>query len=70
VDSLTAAAFARFPFITITELRWYAGVDVLLLFALAHDLGRVRAPFDSSNFRSGGSTVQPGRIALNDAVLV
>jgi hypothetical protein len=36
--SLTAAAFARFPFITITELRWYAGVDVLLLFALAHDL--------------------------------
>lgn len=35
---LTAAAFARFPFITITELRWYAGVDVLLLLALAHDL--------------------------------
>jgi hypothetical protein len=35
---LTAAAFARFPFITITQLRWYAGVDVLLLVALAHDL--------------------------------
>jgi hypothetical protein len=35
---LTAAAFARFPFITITELRWYAGVDVLLLIAVAHDL--------------------------------
>ncbi len=35
---LTAAAFPRFPFITITALRWYAGVDVLLLFALAHDL--------------------------------
>jgi hypothetical protein len=33
-------------------------------------VGRVRAPFDSSNFRLGGSTVQPGRIALNDAVLV
>jgi hypothetical protein len=35
---LTAAAFARFPSITITALRWYAGVDVLLLLALARDL--------------------------------
>ena len=35
---LTAAAFARFPFITITALRWYAGVDALLLLAVAHDL--------------------------------
>ena len=35
---LTAAAFPRFPFITITALRWYAGVDLLLLFAVTHDL--------------------------------
>jgi hypothetical protein len=35
---LTAAAFARFPFITVTALRWYAGVDALLLLAIAHDL--------------------------------
>jgi hypothetical protein len=35
---LTAAAFARFPFITITALRWYAGVDTLLALAVAWDL--------------------------------
>jgi hypothetical protein len=35
---LTAAAFPRFPFITVTALRWYAGVDALLLLAIAHDL--------------------------------
>jgi hypothetical protein len=35
---LTAAAFPRFPFITINSLRWYAGVDLLLLLGVAHDL--------------------------------
>jgi hypothetical protein len=35
---LTAAAFARFPFITIRALRWYAGVDALLLLAVAQDI--------------------------------
>jgi hypothetical protein len=35
---LTAAAFARFPFITITALRWYAGVDILLALAVAWDI--------------------------------
>ncbi len=35
---LTAAAFARFPFITITALRWYAGVDTLLALAVAWDI--------------------------------
>jgi len=35
---LTAAAFPRFPFITIQPLRWYGGVDVLLLLAVAHDM--------------------------------
>jgi hypothetical protein len=35
---LTAAAFARYPFITILALRWYAGVDVLLLLGVAYDL--------------------------------
>ncbi len=39
---LTAAAFARFPFITIAALRWYAGVDLLLLLAIAHDLVTMR----------------------------
>jgi hypothetical protein len=36
--TLTAAAFARFPFITITELRWYGGVDLLILLGVLHDL--------------------------------
>jgi len=35
---LTAAAFPRFPFITIQPLRWYAGVDALLLLGVAHDI--------------------------------
>jgi hypothetical protein len=35
---LTAAAFARFPFITIRALHWYPGVDALLLLAVAHDI--------------------------------
>jgi len=35
---LTAAAFARFPFITITEIRWYGGVDLLILLGVLHDL--------------------------------
>ena len=35
---LTPAAFARFPFITITGLRWYPGVDALLLLAVAQDI--------------------------------
>jgi hypothetical protein len=35
---LTAAAFARLPFITIQALRWYAGVDALILLGLARDL--------------------------------
>jgi len=35
---LTPAAFARFPFITFTALRWYPGVDALLLLAVAQDL--------------------------------
>lgn len=35
---LTSAAFPRFPFIMITALRWYPGVDALLLLAVAHDL--------------------------------
>ena len=35
---LTPAAFARFPFITITALRWYPGVDALLLIAAARDI--------------------------------
>jgi hypothetical protein len=35
---LTAAAFARYPFITIYALRWYAGVDILLLLGVAYDL--------------------------------
>jgi hypothetical protein len=37
---LTAAAFARFPFITILALRWYAGVDLLLLLGVVYDLAR------------------------------
>ena len=36
---LTAAAFARFPFITITALKWYPGVDTLLALAVAWDIG-------------------------------
>jgi hypothetical protein len=36
--TLTAAAFARFPFITITEIRWYGGVDLLILLGVLHDL--------------------------------
>ena len=36
---LTAAAFARLPF-TILALRWYAGVDLLLLLGLVYDLVR------------------------------
>jgi hypothetical protein len=35
---LTAAAFARFPFITIQAMRWYAGVDALILVGIGHDL--------------------------------
>src|SRR5689334_11799616 len=35
---LTAAAFARFPFITIEAFRLYAGVDLLLLLGVTHDL--------------------------------
>lgn len=35
---LTSAAFPRFPFIMITALRWYPGVDALLLLAVARDL--------------------------------
>jgi uncharacterized membrane protein YhaH (DUF805 family) len=37
---LTAAAFARFPFNTVLALRWYAGVDLLLLLGVAYDLAR------------------------------
>lgn len=40
--ALTAAAFARFPFISIQALRWYAGVDLLLLLGVAYDLARHR----------------------------
>jgi uncharacterized membrane protein YozB (DUF420 family) len=36
--TLTAAAFARFPFITITEIRWYGGVDLLILLGVLHDI--------------------------------
>jgi hypothetical protein len=39
---LTAAAFARFPFITITEIRWYGGVDLLILLGVLHDLVIIR----------------------------
>jgi len=39
---LTAAAFARFPFITITEIRWYGGVDLLILLGVVHDLVVIR----------------------------
>lgn len=39
---LTAAAFARFPFITITEIRWYGGVDLLLLLGVLRDLVVIR----------------------------
>jgi hypothetical protein len=39
---LTAAAFARFPFITITEIRWYGGVDLLILLGVLHDLVVIR----------------------------
>ncbi|MDE3156101.1 MAG: hypothetical protein KGN76_13420, partial [Acidobacteriota bacterium] len=35
---LTAAAFARFPFITVQALRWYAGVDLLILLGVGRDL--------------------------------
>jgi hypothetical protein len=35
---LTSAAFPRFPFIMITALRWYPGVDALLMLAIARDL--------------------------------
>ena len=35
---LLAAAFARFPFITINALRWYGGVDVLILLGVMRDL--------------------------------
>jgi hypothetical protein len=45
---LTAAAFPRMPFITITGLRWYPGVDVLLAIALAHDVmtrGRIHQAY-------------------------
>jgi hypothetical protein len=45
---LTPAAFARFPFITITALRWYPGVDALLLLAVAQDVwvaGRVHRAY-------------------------
>jgi hypothetical protein len=45
---LTAAAFPRFPFITIQALRWYAGVDTLLLLGVLHDLivrGRVHPAY-------------------------
>lgn len=35
---LTAAAFARFPFITMDEFRWYRGVDLLILLGVGRDL--------------------------------
>jgi hypothetical protein len=35
---LTAAAFARFPFITMAEFRFYAGVDLLILLGVSRDL--------------------------------
>jgi len=35
---LTAAGFARFPFITIDAIRWYGGVDLLILLGVGHDL--------------------------------
>ena len=35
---LTAAAFARFPFITIDAIRWYAGVDFLILLGVIREL--------------------------------
>jgi hypothetical protein len=39
---LTAAAFARIPFITVTEIRWYGGVDLLILLGVLHDLVVIR----------------------------
>lgn len=35
---LTAAGFARFPFITFDAIRWYGGVDLLILLGVGHDL--------------------------------
>ena len=45
---LTAAAFARFPFITIEQLRFYGGVDFLLLLCVTRDwlaTGRIHAAY-------------------------
>lgn len=39
---LTAAAFARFPFITVDALRWYGGVDALIFIGVARDLAVTR----------------------------
>jgi hypothetical protein len=39
---LTAAAFARFPFITMDEFRFYAGVDLLILLGVGRDLFATR----------------------------
>ncbi len=39
---LTAAAFARFPFITIDAVRWYGGVDLLILLGVGFDLATTR----------------------------
>lgn len=35
---VTAAAFPRMPFITITAVRWYGGVDALIVMGIARDL--------------------------------
>jgi hypothetical protein len=36
---LTAAAFARFPFLRpLTAIRWYGGVDLLIFLGVARDL--------------------------------
>jgi hypothetical protein len=46
--ALTAAAFARFPFITIEQMRWYGGVDLLLLLCVLRDwfaTGRIHAAY-------------------------
>ncbi len=36
--TMTAAAFARFPFMSIPALRFHAGVDLLILLGVARDL--------------------------------
>jgi hypothetical protein len=45
---LTAAAFARFPFITVEQLRFYGGVDFLLLLCVVRDwfaTGRIHTAY-------------------------